>query len=232
MYLAAGFLGMDRQTWLSIAIGSLVSLIISLLIYRMQKSPKTLDYAIRSTFDLNAEASADSWSRMLILWTEGAKGPHQGQRLNQPRIVNYYIRNTGKRAIDGDDFKTPIEVKASEGSIVDTVVTDMSHYGMHKIGRISSEWPDTTAFTPTLMNPKDWIEIQVLTEGCPAPPKLTSWISEESRSMEQRQDLLDPPLWEVLKRQWAHPHYEVLSMLLAVASAVTAIVAFLSSIFK
>jgi hypothetical protein len=198
--LAVVFFGIDTQTWVGLGIGSVVTIMVAVLIYRKQKTPRTLDYAIRSTQDLTSDASPHLRTRMEILWKGQGEDSHLGRILKEPRIVNYHIRNTGKRAIDADDFKKEIEVRAGSGSIVDVIVTEVSHEGVIELGPISSDVDDATFFIPSLMNPKDWINIQVITDGCPNAPKLTSWIREESRPMERQQSILYPPVWEVLQR--------------------------------
>jgi hypothetical protein len=53
------------------------------------------------------------------------------------------------------------------------------------------------------MNPKDWIEIQVITDDCPYAPELKNWIREETWPMGRRQSILDPPLYEVAMRRFS-----------------------------
>jgi hypothetical protein len=158
---------------------------------------------------------------MNIIWkVEQRNGPdieESVRALEEPRIVNYHIRNTGKRAIDAEDFKKPFKIEAGRGSIVDVVVTRVSHPGVLALGPIFDrfELPTCTkSFMPTLMNPRDWIELQVVTDGCPNPPELTSWIREESRPMALRQDILDPPLREVLMRRLGSTSSNIIGNLL------------------
>jgi hypothetical protein len=202
MNLAASFLGIDLQGWITIAIDTFIGIALLGLGYRLQKKPKTLDYAISSTQDLTTQASPHVQTRLEFIWTEGSLEDKEVRPLKAPRIVNYRIANTGKRAIDADDFKRPIELSVAMGSIVDVVVTRVSHPGILELGSIPrGESSTRRVFTPVLLNPKYWIDIQVITDGCPTPPKLTSWIREESRPMQRRQEILDPPVREVLKRQ-------------------------------
>ena len=201
MNLAATVLGLDVQTWLGIAIGALISLAISMVIYRLQKSPRTLDYAITSMQDFTNDANPHLPTRMSVIWHEEGESYREGQCLKKPRIVSYRIKNTGKRAIDADDFKEPIKVEAATGSIVDVRVIAVSHPGVHALGSILSNSSAARTFTPRLMNPKDSISIQVITEKCPEPPKVTCWMREESRPMQRRQDILDPSLLEVAKKR-------------------------------
>jgi hypothetical protein len=232
MDLTAAFLRMDMQTWVALAAGSVVTIMVAFLIYQIQKSPRTLDYAIRSTQDLTANASPHLRDRMSIIWRDVTSGGFAaGRTLKEPRIVNYHIRNTGKRAIDADDFKSPIEVKAGTGSIVDIIVTKVSHDGILDVGPLPSEH-GTSSFTPALMNPKDWIELQVITNGCPEPPELSSWIREETRPMEKRQGLLDPPVREVVRRLSQQSSYNFWMIWSAVTAGLASVIAFLSAIFK
>jgi hypothetical protein len=89
-----------------------------------------------------------------------------------------------------DDFKDPIKIEADEGSIVGAAVTYMSRPGI--AAKICSDLPNESNFTPVLMNPGDSVDIQVITDSCPEPPKLTTWIREESRPMQRRQTIIDP----------------------------------------
>lgn len=217
MNLAAGFLGIDWQNWVGILIGLISSIVIPVSFHQRQKKPRTLDYAIRSTQDLTSSASHHVQTRMEVIWSEphADNEPCKIRPLKEPRIVNYHIRNTGKRAIDATDLQDPIKVKAAKGSIVDVVVIDVSHERMIELGSIPLGPDGTNVLKPALMNPKDWIEIQVITDGCPYPPKLTCWIREESRPMQQRQSLLYPPLREFLKRGQPGPQwYEVVIVII------------------
>jgi hypothetical protein len=220
MILAVGFLGLDAQAWVGVAIGSVFSLVLSILFYQLQKKPRTLDYAISSTQDFTVEAGMPTG--LVVSWMEEAQ-PNEivMHPLVRPRIVNCRIRNTGKRAIDADDFKEPIQIEVATGSIVDAVVTRVSHPGVFQLGSIPGERESSTrVFTPVLMNPGDWINIQVITNECPDYPKLTSWIREESRSMQNRPEILDPPVLEVVKRSLLHSEFLVwlLTMITAIAA--------------
>lgn len=218
--LAASFVGLDTQTWFSIAIGSFITLIIALIVYRKQKSPKTLDYAIRSTQDLTGDASPHLRARMEVIWKED---PNSVRTLKEPRIVNYHIRNTGKRAIAAADFESAIKVDAPRGSIVDIIVTGMSHTGILELGSVPAAGQSNATFTPRLMNPGDWIDIQLITDGCSGSPALTCWIREESRPMRKRQALLDPSLVELSKRAWRSRSDEYVAIIVAAIAALATI---------
>jgi hypothetical protein len=204
MNLAADFLSVDKQGWITTVIGIIAGIVVTHLYHRLQKTPKTLDYAISSTQDLTSNASPDLRERMEITWKEDDRASRYSDTpriLEEPRIVNYHIRNTGKRAIEAADFTNEIDIKAASGSIVAVIVTDVSREGVINSESIQLDFVPLAYFTPTLMNPKDWIEIQVITDGCPEPPELTTWFREESRPMQRRQSILYPPLWELLKRR-------------------------------
>lgn len=121
--------------------------------------------------------------------------------LKEPWIVNYRISNTGKRAVEADDFKRPIEVSVAKGSIVDVVVTNMSHIGILEFGPIPGDSPTNRVFTPVLLNKNDWIDIKVITDSCLDLPKIDSWFFEQSRDMQRRRSCFDPFLRQSFKKQ-------------------------------
>jgi hypothetical protein len=243
MAVASGFLGFSGDTWFALILfflGAAISASVSFLIYRRQKSPRTLDYALKSTEALVTSGGNQSGLKLSVVWetsdsadeTRGASGTSaevsaSGPRaLHNPRISNFHIRNTGRRAIDAEDFAKPITVEVPRtppSCIVDVHVTGVSSDGIHPCGSI----PDPPkGLKPVLMNPGDWIEVQVLTDAGPADPVpiLTAWIRDQSRPMARRQGLLDPPLEAVLRRRVSRiPPHELWSFFLIVAAFIVVV---------
>lgn len=137
-------------------------------------------------------------------WKSDATSPER--LLQRPRIVKIHIRNTGKKPIEDSDFKEPIKVIASEdgsrqlpGLIVDLRVTRTSHPGIHPPTYVSVGTEDTRSFTPALLNPGDWLEVQVIADKTGDPPlTVTSWIKGQSRPMRLRPELAGTPLREAV----------------------------------
>lgn len=145
-------------------------IIASFAFYRLEqkrRETKTLDYTIHGMQDLTGRLNRTS-----IKINEKSK---EERPPKEPRIVNYRISNTGNWAIQADDFKRPIEVSVAKGSIVDVVVTNMSHIGILEFGPIPGDSPTNRVFTPLLLNKGDWIDIKVITDGCLDLPKIDSW---------------------------------------------------------
>ncbi len=208
--LANGFAGLDRQAWLNIIATAIVSAIITALGYQLKKSSKTLDYTLRGTWDFTAgmqnftpDPKNPSLNRIEFNWRtkkEGRRGEIAVRKLEKPRIYYYHIRNTGKQAIDMEDFKGPIEIEATSGSIVDVVVTNVSHKRILNLGPIRAG--DAWAFSPALMNRNDWIDIEVITDNCQDPPELSCLIRGESRQMRVRRRLPSSQSRKKMKAKW------------------------------
>lgn len=107
------------------------------------------------------------------------------------------IRNTGTESIRKGDFAAPISITAPGGRVVDCTVRLKSVPNIYADGSISENGPaKTQSFTPELMNPGDWIDLVILTDGTRDNPVLTCWIDGETRPMRQA-----PSPTELLKRR-------------------------------
>jgi hypothetical protein len=206
--LAAVFLGLDYPAWAAIAIGSLVTVVVAVLIYRLQKSPKTLDYGSYDPVELSSGEEVFPGLRVNISWAAEFEGEQLGPRevLKDARVDQFRIVNTGRRAIKAADFQEPIEVSVPKGRLIDCVVVETSHPGIHSSGSVyvSCDGPqpdDRLSFTPALMNRGDWIDISVLTEGLEGEIRISSWIVDQSRPMKQRQRIILPSVRKMIVLQ-------------------------------
>jgi hypothetical protein len=194
-----GILTWVLDNWLTLAT-AIVGILVSWYFYQRQKRPKTLDYYLASDQLISSKANP---RKLKVHWAGGLPGHPENQHpeyeLSDPRISRIHIRNTGKQEIEQNDFKQPITVSVSTGLIVDVEVTGTSHPGVYPLGTVNDpnveerKW----SFAPALLNPNDWVELTVLTDGASRPPKVSSWITGQSRSM----GIWDPrraPLYKVI----------------------------------
>lgn len=194
-HLAATLLGIDPQTWIGVVIGAAVSIGVAYLIYLRQKRPRTLDYTGGDLLSLAADEEVFPGVKLDVSWSPGGTEDDswlEPLSLKEAQIASYRIQNTGKRAIKADDFQEPLTVRAPEGRLIDCVVTEVSHPGVCDLGSVDvpcdgPRTEDTVCFTPALLNPGDWIKINVLTDGLEGDVELTCWIVDESRPMKYRQ---------------------------------------------
>lgn len=202
MKLGAVFLGLDGGTWLSVGIGSAVTLAVALVIYFLQKTPKTLDYA---EYDVQPLGTGDEevhpGLRLDVTWTDSSEGEEaaKSRTLEHARVQHYRVQNTGKRAIRADDFQTPITITARDCRFVDGSVRATSRPGVCPLGKFQPPVLGEGALlvTPALLNPGDWIDLSVLVDGSTAQLDISTWIVDESREMRRRDFLLGPPLREI-----------------------------------
>jgi hypothetical protein len=205
---------------LSFAFGvvGVVSLALSVIFFIKQRRPKTLDYAIISEHSIGVGADQQMPSYLDFSWKVPVDphDPHSAfemYTLKSPRITQLLIKNTGKKAIEDRDFRQPIKVSVPEGCwLVDLSTIEASYEAIIDYGPIDPELPynpkapatvqiahgqPNRAFRPALLNAGDWIKMQVLTDGTSEAPIVTSWITDQSRPMRLRPDIIEDPIWEV-----------------------------------
>jgi hypothetical protein len=206
------------------AIVTIVGIVVTIIIYNRQKSPKTLDYAVEASQAIMASGSGHAGSRLQVIWTDNSDPsahvlptrPASSQQpleppsllkarvLTKPRVANLYIRNTGKIPIDAADFQTPLTIEVGTGEIVDVYVTEVSNAGIYPLGSIANSDGSKRkqSFRPALLNSGDWIRVQVTTDQTDAEPKVSCWIKGQNRDMMKNNRLLDPPVTEVIGRRF------------------------------
>ena len=204
MQLPDKILGFGLEAWVFFLLGT----IISLWLYRLQKRPKTVDYAQKRNLVVPS-GSIPSTGLMVRVWwstseglapTEHALAAGTARELASPAIYEYRIKNTGKRAIDATDFAGPVTISVADGEIQYVYVTAVSTDGVADIGMSDGDGqPQSRGVRPNLMNPGEWFDIQVVTDKSDEEPKLTARIREQTRPMRRRDGLLDPPLWQVIR---------------------------------
>ena len=230
MIVGAVFWGMDAQTWTGIAIGSAVTIVVAFLIYRLQRAPKTLDYAAYDPQRLGVEDDIYPGLSLTVeceVLPEGQyapEGPYapEGhyatearlvQALTQAQVSAFRFQNTGKRAIRAVDFQQPITISTTQGRLLHGIVGDSSRKGVcgpencrlvedtanGQVVEVGGEDDHGEVFevTPALLNPGDWFEVAVLTDGNRNGLDVSAWVVEESRSMRKRQRLMNPPFRKV-----------------------------------
>jgi hypothetical protein len=215
-------------TAVSIAIG----VFFSWFFFWRQKQPKTLDWAIVSSVDLTPDPGAGVPNELRVTWTGKTPWPDRDPdikpfELNRGRMVIVRIQNTGKKELAAEDFVEPIRVYSDSNWIIAAIVIRMSRDGIVPRGVIeAAPDPHSRALTPRLMNPLDWIEIQLImskadyywseqematmpeerrtaifrTVGAPADHlQVAAWLRGETRPMHQRQEMLNTPLRTIIR---------------------------------
>lgn len=162
---------------------SLFGIAVSLGIAWWQRRPKQLDYAVVSSAGLQPDAE-----RMRT----PLKIDYNGVCVRSPWLATIRIGNTGRRAILAGDFVEPIRVRYERNAPFDGYVTAASRDGLWPEG--SSIWPadpespvgnpdGVVEIQPVLMNPGEWFELQLLSDGSPGRIALTAVFPDQARPM-------------------------------------------------
>lgn len=152
----------------AIAVGSALSgigIYIGYITYRDRRGRAELQYVVTTITRLVPRE-----------WGESLQVVHDGERVNDPWLVIARIVNVGDKAINADDFEKPLSLKLGDSMGVASVnqtgqrpadlMPDLERDG------------DTVLVLPTLFNPGDMIELQVLTTGQPKKVELGGRLSE------------------------------------------------------
>lgn len=163
---------------------AVVGILVAIAIAVSQRQPKTLDWTVQAN------------ERIL---TAAARGAHDirvmvgDMELTNPRLVVLRIFNSGKREIRHDEWDEPIRVRAASGTIASwgfatSFGLTAEDFFMHTIlaqHRTSLELPQV------LMNPDDWIDLDLLIGGGSDTPgerpvEVESRFAGQTRRMRER----------------------------------------------
>jgi hypothetical protein len=151
------------------------------------RRPKRLDYEIVSDLQLiNAR----------VKYLDQLKVTYGGNPLEDPRIVVIRIHNTGKSAVTEDDFKggEPISVFYEQNfytsaelsaASLGTARSDIATIERKTVsGWIEGKTPPIElSIIPRLLNPGEWIELQLISDGPHGEISVYSRFAEQSRPM-------------------------------------------------
>lgn len=109
-------------------------------------------------------------------WVESLQVVHEGEAVEDPGLVITRIVHAGDRAIEADDFETDLTMKLTgAGKIASANQTGQRPADLAPELAIDD---DTVRLRPTLINPGDMIELQVLCSGIPEKVELGGRMSE------------------------------------------------------
>lgn len=218
------------EIWLT-TVSIVIGTIISWHFFQKQKRPKTLDYAIE-WLPVGVTGGMPAPSSLKILW-EGAfpweaqsvtkVGVEDHHVLTNPSIFRIEIVNTGKVAVDESDFKDPIKIRTSSGSIVDLEVIKVTHPNIYPLGPLHDATEQERRFRPVLLNPADRVTLQgVADQARLSDLTVEAWIKGQSRPMQPRRQIIETPLHTLLleRIRATAPAYNMAILLAFVALAV------------
>jgi hypothetical protein len=166
----------------------IIGVLIAVFTILYQRDPKQLDYEIRLDFELHSD-----W------WEEKLAMGHPDLQILHPWMQIIRIRNTGKKSISEDDFVhgEPISVAAESTILLDRSISGASDgINPKEVAKINEHLDDRDAdysvrITPKLLNPGDWFDVQVLSNGWPGYLTVTARFADQRRPM-RRTDVQSP----------------------------------------
>jgi hypothetical protein len=152
-------------TWAGLAVG-LIALVEAVVLYLMQRRTKQLDYQIVTDRELVFPGPYGEIGDLEI--------SYKGHPVKAPRLLALKIVNSGKVEIRRDDFDHPLSIIIPKDSgLLSSEISDVSSEVTRPSLLIHGEEVEVE---PLLLNPGDWIELQLLVDG-PGRPQITGRIA-------------------------------------------------------
>lgn len=85
-----------------------------------------------------------------------------GQNVTTPYITHVRLGNTGKVELKADDFDKPVSISFDKSILLQVLVSGRSS---EDIDPDLVQTSNSISFTPSLLNPREWIEYQLITDG-------------------------------------------------------------------
>lgn len=146
-----------------------------------QRNPKTLDYSVLSNVPILRDRTERINSELEINYRD--------TQLKDPRLVIVRIANTGRRAVEQNDYVEPITVQyehnpplgftEAEGSSPNIVGDDIG-----LVTASDSAFVSRVEVRPKLLNPRDWFDLQLLSDGDPGKIGVHARFSDQRRAMQ------------------------------------------------
>jgi hypothetical protein len=159
------------QLVISLLLGGVLSALINWYFVWLVEKPKRLAYEVLSRSRIMSDRRY-SLPPLSVL-----------HKLRNPNVTLIRIGNAGKQPIVSEDFRgSHIEISFEPAGIVSRNHTNSQNSG------ISLDWTADngqryTGVTPDLLNPGEWFELQFLTSGDPAEPKISARLAGQTHEI-------------------------------------------------
>jgi len=161
-----------------------IGVVVSIVAWMQQRQPKQLDYEVRSKVRVLG-SHADEWRGQFYF-------SYRDIPIDDPWVSIVRIRNTGKKSISQHDFSSgePITLM-SPSTLVDRQLMDASNdLSPREVAEINEYEDDRDAefpvlITPKLLNPREWFDVQVISDGGPGELRVTARFVDQTRPMKR-----------------------------------------------
>jgi hypothetical protein len=155
---------------------AVIGIAATIWVARRERRPKTLDWEMLANLPIVGRgATSMNGSKLEVVWDKT-------RPLTQPQLVKLRILNTGRREIEGDEYTEPVSV-AVQGEIIEATVTDTSPANVYPLGTVKLASKREVQLSPKLLNPEDWIDLQLLVDGEKAHPRVKARFAGQNRAM-------------------------------------------------
>jgi hypothetical protein len=105
---------------------------------------------------------------------------YDGKDVSSPIISQVKLGNTGKIELKSDDFDGPVKISFVKSDILQVLISGRSSDDINPA--ISEHTSKSISFTPSLLNPGEWIEYQLITDGALEVPTVRARVAGQGAS--------------------------------------------------
>ena len=180
------------ENW-QFVVGTGIGIIVGVGIALWQRQPKRLDYDIINNVPILSSQTGHISERLQV--------EYDGMIVEEPRIVTIRIENTGKRAVEPDEYEIPITITYQRNHPFDGFISNVSSQGISAEidlpvdDELESEDPSgIIIIKPGLLNRGEWLDVQLISDGNPGTVKVFARFTDQSRPMRKKSESPVPTL--------------------------------------
>lgn len=145
------FWGWFGSQWGSIV--GVIGVVTGFLFYWWSRRPKRFGWQVMSQTPILSTSSGHLPLKVVF----------DGKNVSSPIISQVKLGNTGKIELKSDDFDGPVKIGFANSDILQIRISGRSTEDINPA--VSKDTPKSISFTPALLNPGEWIEYQLITDG-------------------------------------------------------------------
>lgn len=143
--------------WVGFAVG-VAGVLLSIWFYVRQRTPKALDYRLLIHQPILIGVARD---RLEVL------SRNTGVVVEDPHLLAIRVGNTGKKEILRSDFERPLRLLLDPPTRILSSDVTRSHPSNLSVATTIGEGGQSVTIEPTLLNPGDSFDLQIITNGAP-----------------------------------------------------------------
>jgi hypothetical protein len=150
----------SETVWASL-VAIIITLVITWAFYRKAEKPKQLSWQVITANRL-IRATGKDRERLKVVY----KNEEDREReVNNPNILVLWIGNTGRKPITKSDFENDISIQFNQSELLSAEVGSVRDDAIAPNIEIDRDHPNVVWLKPLLLKPREWLELQFLTDG-------------------------------------------------------------------